>query len=208
VAKTAWPNETEVTDALEGLGVRTLPTGLVVDDVIDMAVAVLEDMSGQIPFIEDAAPVTITVNPPFSDWMRLGSTWTDVDSVTMDGTLLTLDEDYYLEPEEGPFKAIRFAVAWGGDPQTVVIVGKRGVGTNIPIIAWQGVLDYACGYIFGRAAIAGLAPSGSVIEAQEDSVKIKFSGGGAASKSTSDALMDGARLAFASFVRFSVGNYV
>lgn len=208
MAKTAWPTDTEVTDALEGLGVTTIPAGLDIDDVIDMAVAVLEDESGQSPFIEDAAPVTITINPPFSDWMLLGSTWTDVDSVTMDETLLVLGTDYWLEPAEGPFKSIRFRDTWAGLPQTVEIVGKRGAGVNIPIMAWQGVLDYACGYVFSRAVIAGLVPSGSVIEAQEDSVKIKFSGGGSTSKSTADTLMDGAKIAFASFRRFSVGNYV
>jgi hypothetical protein len=205
VPKSSFPDATALTNRLTGLGVTSTPTGVVLADELEAAIEALEEETGRSPFLVDANDVTKKFSPPFDDWISLGGPWTSITSVTADGSALTVNEDYWLEPTTAPYTSVKFAYPQLGLPQTIVIVGKRG--TSIPTELYNAVLDYAAGKVYKTAAIAGSVDSGMITELQQDSVKIKLAGGGSGAMDTGSMLMESALKTFGKYRQLTVGNF-
>lgn len=209
MAKTAWPTTTELTNRLTGLGVTTIPTGVVLQDEIDKAVAVLEQVSGQSPFLMEDSAGVFKYSPPSSDWLDLKGRWATITEVSVDGEVQVENTDYYLLPYDGPYRMIRFCGNLTGDPLTVSVTGKRGYSDTIPLDVWLAVLDYAAATVYETAQASGAVMTGPVSEIQQDSVKLKFAGGSMAEgASTANRLKDEAQRVFVSKRTLSVGHFV
>jgi hypothetical protein len=208
MAKTAWPTDTELTDRLNGLGVTAIPDGVDLEFEVEQAVEMLERESGISPFLADASAVTYNYDPTRSNILDLRFPWFEIDSVTVDGTALTLNEDYWLHPINAPFRSIEFNQVLFGEPQTVVVAGKRGMGANIPARAWAAVLDYAAGSVHRVASMAGTVDMGEVKRLKQGTVEWEFGGSGSGSdQDTASKLQNAAITVFRSFRRMGVGNY-
>lgn len=201
MAKTAWPDTTELTNALTGLGVTSIPTGVTLQDELDAAVEMLEELSGQSPFLVQDDDADYLIDPSRRTFLDLRGRWVSIESVSIDGTAQTANEDYWAKPYGGPYTSLEFlaAVVSSGEPQSVTVNGKRGYAATIPLRAWNAVLDYAAGKVYEKAAMSGAVKSGSVTEIRQDTVGIKFSGSGSGSMSTGDKLMADAKKAMMSF---------
>ncbi len=108
--------------------------------------------------------------------MDLRGQWFTIVSVTVDGTALTVNEDFWLRPFNGPYTAIEFNTVQFGDPFTIVVNGKRGVGSNIPLRAWDAVLEWAAGDVYRTAANVGTVATGSVKRIEQDTVEVEYGG--------------------------------
>lgn len=208
MAKTAWPTTAELTNRLTGLGVTSIPTGVTLQDEIDKAVEMLERESHQSPFLAESTAADFKYDPTRSNIVDLRGEWFTIVSVTVDGTALTVNEDFWLRPFNGPYTSIEFNTVQFGDPFTIVVNGKRGVGSNIPLRAWGAVLDYAAGGVYRTASNAGTVATGSVKRIKQDSVEVEYAGGSSAMRQdTASILQDEAIGVFRSFRKLGVGNY-
>lgn len=210
MAKTAWPDNTALTNRLTGLGVTTVPTGVTLADKILQAVEKLEDLSGQSPFLVEATNQTYNFDPSRRLLLDLKVSWVSIETVVVDGTTLTVNEDYWLQPYGGPYTFIEFnaALVSNGDPQTCVVTGKRGYAAQIPEEAYQAVLDWAAGEVYETAAMAGTVSAGTPTEVKMETVTVKYgssssSGGGT---DTGKALKAKAEEVFWRLRRPSVGG--
>jgi hypothetical protein len=202
MAKTAWPNTTELTNALTGLGVTSIPTGVTLQDELDAAVEMLEELSGQSPFLIEDAAADFLLDPSRRTFLDLRSRWPSITSVSIDGTAQTANEDYWAKPYGGPYTSLEFlaAVVSNGEPHSVTVNGKRGYAATIPLRAWNAVLDYAAGKVYEKAAMSGAVSSGAVSRIKQDTVDIQFAGGSlAAGQDTASKLMNNAKQVMMSF---------
>lgn len=201
---TSWPTTTQLDSRLSGLGVSSFPTGLDKQRCIDAAVALCENITGQKPFLIDAAAADHPYDPPRTQRLFLRTRFPDVTSVSLDGDTLTEEEQYWLEPPgDGPYEAIRFLGPVTGLPQTLVVNGKRGYNTEIPPDLWDAVLDMACVKPVRAAVASGTVTPGGISEIKQGTVDLKFGGSGSSggSLSTADQLE---KDALAVFMRYQV----
>lgn len=204
MAKTVWPTEAELTDFLEGLGVDTIPTGVTLQDEIDGAVAACERATGR-TFI-DAAATTKKYSPDASGFVDFGGEFVSVTSVSVDGSTLVLDSDYWLFPDSSPYSSMKMATWLAGDPQSISVVGTWGYGAAIPLPVWNGVLRLAAASVYRFAAATGAVPIGPVTKVKAETTEVQYGGGGSSSKSFADELEDMASSAFRSYARLGIGG--
>ena len=206
MAQTSWPTDTELTAFLADMGVTTTIDTDRLNDYIDAAIEQLEDISGRSPYLVDGSDVTEKFLMDGSDWLDLKGKWTSITSITIDGTALTVNEDFWLDPFGGPYTVVRFLSQWVTYPDEVVIVGKRG--TTIPQRVYDAVLKWASGEVIAQEATAGTIDVGEVTEIKQDSVTLKFAGSGTGSMTTADRLKAEAETVFRRERRMTVGNWV
>lgn len=123
-----------------------------------------ERQTGWQPFLADPADVTRSFDPPGTQggpWTSGGeralflnagllavtSLKTNV-STTYAGDLLTIDEDYWLEPTEAaivgtPYTEVRFVSRQWGGPHSIQITGRWGYASTLPEDAWDAILKKA-----------------------------------------------------------------
>lgn len=189
MAKVAWPLAAELTSRLSGLGIASLPTGVVADDMIAAAVSAFEQQTGWVPFLQTTSGSRY-LHPTFDYVLPLGCGYTAISAVKTGyspsdaGTTLTVNVDYWLEPlsardENKPYTQIRFNTRQAGQPRSIVVTGTRGYNDTIPEDAWQAVMAYACvgvilvknGYIGPVADVTqGTVKVGYSVEADRGSV--------------------------------------
>lgn len=205
---TSWPSTAELDSRLSGLGVASFPAGLDKQRCIDAAVDMLEQVSGQKPFLIEAAAADWSFDPSRRDEIVLNGRWPEIDSVTLDGGTLTLGEQYWLQPYGGPYTSVKFLTPFTGLPQSLVVNGKQGYADEIPPTAWEAVLDYACVRPVRAAVQAGTITPGGVSEIDQGTVKLKFgtSSGSSASMTLDQQLEQGALKVFAGFRSFRAGR--
>lgn len=208
MAKSAWPTGVELTTYLGGLGVSTIPAGIIAADEVLAAVEAFEEIAGFSPFLQDAAAANFTFDPPRRDWLDLGTYFMTIVSVTRDGSTMTLATDYWTRPNTGaPFNSLALNGAWCGDPQTIVVNGKRGYSATIPERLWNAVRDYAAAKVYAAAVAAGTVNLGAKTEIKQKDVTLKFAGGSSAmGQDTASKLKADAESVFYSFKRLSLGG--
>jgi hypothetical protein len=104
-----------------------------------------------------SASVTRTYDPPTDrdGHLDLEEEFSAITAVTIDGTALTLNEDYYRLPYNGPpYRTLHLLQRWIAPlafetRHTVVVTGTLGPATTFPDDVFQAIL---------RAAAAKLAP--------------------------------------------------
>lgn len=156
MAKTAWPTGADVSEFATAMGV-TLPSGLVMDDWAEAALAQWHTETGYSPFLSSAS-ADYAFDPPGFAPLQLRGGFTAITVVKIAGVTQTAGENYWLEPTGGtPYTRIRFNSAVAGEPGDIVITGTRGyVDTNIPLDAWNAVAAKAAmmtaGFVSGTGA--------------------------------------------------------
>lgn len=208
MAKTVWPITSELTSRLTGLGVSATPTGIALQDMIDMAVEQASLQTGR-QFIVDAADVEKVFDPPYTEYLDLKGDWNSVTSVEIGDTTLTIEEDYWLVPPAAPHTSVTLASHWTLTPQTVTVTGKRGIG--IPTAVWLAVLDYAAAMVLQTSIGVGSSVAGPVTEIKQDSVTLKYGSGSSSSGGSAGTLAEqlkaSAEDVFKRYQRLSVGGY-
>jgi len=206
--KTTYPDSTDLTARLTGLGLTTIPAGVSLDDELEAAIEVLETVSNQAPFLAESVDSTSYLSPKRMPYVDLGARFISITSIAIDGETLTNEQDYWLVPAGGPYVGINFAYPVSGEPNSIAVTGKRGNSENLPYRVWNAVLDYAAGSVHNIAVMAGTVKPGPVSEITQDTVKYKFGGGASGMEpgTTGDRLKAEAVRVFASLKRPSIGS--
>jgi hypothetical protein len=206
-AKTAWPTNTELTAYLPTIGVTaTIPTATQ-DDSIAEALNVAARELGFWPYLAEDTAQDYLLDPPRRSWLDLRANFFSIVSVELDGTALTINEDFWPTPADGPYTGLELATPWCGDPQTITVNGKRGVSDVIPDDLYRAVLRYAAGAIYEEQMMAGTVALGPVVEVEQRDMRKKFAGGSAAQgQDTASKLKNGAISVFRSYRKPGIGG--
>jgi hypothetical protein len=167
---TALPTDSDVTTALGAMNPAiSLPSGFDVDSELQAAITDCNFRTRYQPFFaaSAAAATAVSYDPPGPDrrtadvgggydlllrngLISLTSIYNDVDvSVPGSGTLLTLGQDFWLEPPQDPntllpFTSVKFADVQRGELQSIVITGVWGFQQGlIQDDAWKAIRDLA-----------------------------------------------------------------
>lgn len=201
--KSAWPTATDLTNRLSGLGVAALPAGVVAADEIAAAVSALESVTQIKPFLAEATTQTYVIDPTRRTYVHLNAMYAALNAVRIGGDSLTIGDDVWLDPPEGPYIGLKLVSNVYGDPEEVEVDGKRGYSDSIPDDVWLAVLDYAAASVYETASMAGTVGVGPASEITQDSVRIKFGGG--AGEGTAEKLRKKAMAVFARYARVGLG---
>lgn len=143
----------------------TLPAGIDFDEAAEEAVAWVEELSGYRPLEAGVADVS-RYDPPGpkpapgrsvlggSQILQFDGGYVSVDEIRIhatsdtDGDVLTLGEDYDLEPRYGPrdgacYKRVRFRYPIRGLPGSIAIEGRRGYCETLPAWLKGALIAYA-----------------------------------------------------------------
>lgn len=178
MAKTAWPTNTNLTDALSGVGV-SIPSGYTAADLIAAAIAEFQAAIGY-TWLPDGSDQTLYFDPPNSNFLNL-KPYSSITSVktgrtaTDAGTALTVNQDYWVFPlnaiaDGKPITGITFETMQCGDPASIVVIGKRGFNADIPESVWFAVLNKAVANVMAL----NISGEGMASEIQQGLVKVKF----------------------------------
>lgn len=168
MAKTAWPTTTEITTEVEAFGV-TVPDGIVLQDEIDGAVALLERITGYKPFLQDdPTHDELYFDPPHSQILFLPRGAVDIDSVTVGvdpvaetgGTALTENQDYFLRPKDAPnygkpFDYIEFVGYQSGYPNSIKMDIAEGYAESVEEDLWNALRGYVVAQVIKAALGSG-----------------------------------------------------
>jgi hypothetical protein len=146
MALTAYPTSAEVSARLTAEGIN-VPAN--VGYITEAAISRFESLTGYIPFLGDAAPTSWTYDPPLNTpFMSLDGGFWDVDSIVVDGTTFTLNDDYILLPLNAAgrgrgWDAVEFRKHPGTERISVVVTGKRGYAEELPYDAYEAIMSLA-----------------------------------------------------------------
>lgn len=199
MAKTTWITPSELTDYLTGLGVTTIPTGIDLQDEIDGAVAMLEDVMGFAPALAGAS-ATYNFDPPRSFHLDIGF-FQSVTAVLVDAATLTSGVDYWPNPYNSlPYRRIQFSTRQYGLPKTISVTGIKGRFSDIPLNVWNAVRDYAASGVYKSASIAGTVASGTVSRVKQGMREVEYATpSGTSAKSVDETLKSDALKVFQRF---------
>lgn len=150
----AWPTSAEVTSFLTAIGV-SLPGAYGVGPEADAIVEEVHSLTGWRPFLKQTADSSRTFNPTnasIAGPMRpqggiivpLDAGLLELTSVTMQGRVLTLNREFWLEPTNTrPYNRIRLAFGYFAQPQSIIVTGKWGYREDIPADLWLAMRDLA-----------------------------------------------------------------
>lgn len=151
MARAAYPKDADLERFLRGAGLIT-GAGTTAQALLDLVGAIAaaaedwETATGYKPFLADAADVTRYYDPD-GDVIFFRGGYVSVTSVTVDvapgsdGTVLTVNQDYWLDPRDDlPHKRLYFSEWRRGDPQSIKIIGKRGYQVQIDELVWKAIL--------------------------------------------------------------------
>lgn len=175
-----WPTTTHVASAIAPL---TMPTYIVVSELLTGLVSEIERYTGYKPFAVEATNSDRRMSTPFSGddvWFDTG--YVSVEDVYLDattdtnGTEQTLGTDFVLVGD-GPYEGIKLFSKRRFAPHSIRVVGKRGFSATIPTDLWEAVLLKAAQPAFTAAmnAASASASGGTVEEVKQGPVTIKFS---------------------------------
>lgn len=141
---------------------QILPSGYTFTGVGAMVSAMFEQEMGYIPFLQDASATARTYDPPgiqppskaWGGWFGGGRVLqlyaaiqdaTAISSVTVNGAAQVLNTDYVLKPQNAPstkrpYNRINFLCPQWGTANSVIIMAKWGVQSNLSEDVWQGLL--------------------------------------------------------------------
>lgn len=208
MAKTDWITDEELGEYLAGIGVATVPAGIELEDEIAAAIEEFERIAGFSPFLQDENSGEYAYDPSRRDFMDLKCYFMTVESVSIDGAEQEEGLDYWLRPNSGaPYTNITTRGAWRGDPQSIVVTGKKGYSATIPVRLWNAVRDFAAAGVYQAATVAGTASLGPKTEIKQDDVTIKFAGGSSAmGQDSASRMRAGAVAVFESYRKLTIGG--
>lgn len=183
MSQAAWPTYTEVGAIMVSAGLASAaPTEAELSPYIDAAVGAWERKTGYKPWLSGASASYYYDGPPFGSVLDLQGGFISVSAVriyiTSDddtGTLLTVNEDYILQPmgaqdRDEPFTEILFLTALSRNPRSIKITGVKGYDNEIADEVWLAVAREAA-----RLAVEDLTSSGGdVEEIKQGPVTIKY----------------------------------
>jgi hypothetical protein len=146
----AYPTVAELKTFLLGAGLvtdATIPPDSYLDyqGAIDTATGDWEQYCGWKPFLIDSSDVTRYYDPPNGKVLRFGAGLSTLTSVTVNGTALTLNTDFFLKDENAvadglPYTYLELLYRQWGLPRSVVIIGKWGRVSTVPAAVKDAVL--------------------------------------------------------------------
>ena len=163
MSQAAWPTTAQIVTHLAVLGVTSTLADAVMQNEIDGVVADWERLTGYTPFLGETQDATRYYDPPAwsgtPDQIDLRNGYISVTSVTAGvtpdsaGTVLTVNEDYWLLPDAAPsdnrpYTRIAFSVLQGGPRRSIKVIGKRGYCSTIAEDVWNAVRDRVCSNLF------------------------------------------------------------
>lgn len=170
--KSAYPTSAEVIAKAASIGV-TLSSGQATEAVA-AAVAYWESLTHS-PWLKESTFVAYTLPHGGAQIRGLPFPVVEVQSLTVDGQTLTVDQDYFLMPRgaplrKSPYTSIEFKLLAIDGASGVVMSCKRGWRDDIPEDVWSAIQAYAVA--LGQLEVtAGMGP---VKKLKEDTVEIEY----------------------------------
>ncbi len=184
--KSAWPSTTTVASALSGMGI-TLPSGYSNADYLAASIQEWEMAVGVSPWFVDGTVTTTSSSrtvTPYGQGMVHIPPCAVVESVALGGVTLTVDEDYWLRPDNAddqyrPVTHIEFATRVTGTNAALVITGKWGYQTSIFESVYQLILDMTVSKVLEAAQMKAVlaqsvAAAGAITEVRQENLSIKY----------------------------------
>lgn len=194
MAKSAYPTTGELAARLVDYGVSTPPPSFDLQDQIDGAVEVAEDILGVVGIISEAGDNTYTYRANSgSRYLVFPSPFASITSVTIDGNLLTEGEDYVAQWEDHrrpSIERLRFGTALVGQKYDVEVVGKLGRWPDMETDLFNAILNLACVRILSSMEASGAIATGPVSETKQKDVTIKFAGSGTSSSESNSSKIE------------------
>jgi hypothetical protein len=212
-----YPQESDLRLRIRSLGVLDPDTqeaaldGMALAAKASAASAEWEKRSGWNPFLAAAADTTRYYDPPGpngqsagggSGWTRGGGRRLVLDAglvsltsiltgytTTDAGTALTVNEDFWLMPEQAasegaPYEWIEFVARQFGPPRSVVVTGKCGFCLELPADVFEAVLQWGLWLCYPELA---LAVSKGLYSARTLNSELRYAGGGMGALSNESA---------------------
>jgi hypothetical protein len=184
-----WPTTAELTTRLTEAGI-TAPSTATMQAVINAGIQRFEAMTRFFPFLSTGSDETRRFTPPQSSFLKLKAGLITLTSLTThvspssSGSALTVNEDFWLMPEDAaergePYRWIHFRSWQHGQPRSLVLVGKWGFGLTVPDEAWEAVMQLALAQVLRLSASE---VSGGMSSWMENNVQESYAGGDPFSK--------------------------
>jgi hypothetical protein len=181
---TAYPAGIDLSDALLNRGVTTAvapPNITTLDGIMSAVVHSFERDTGWIPFLETNDTETVRTFTPSgtSNILFLNAGSIDPSEITYRTTVLTADEQYWLEPvNDTAATRIVFSFIPTGI-QTLTIEGFWGYCTELEEDVAQAIINKGVAEYLRQIANSFVGIGGTVTEIKQDDVTKKFGEGSA-----------------------------
>lgn len=171
-----YPTDAELAAFLTSSGLATTETA--VKGMAAAAATEWEAETGWRPFrAADSAATYAYDAPAHGQWLDLDAPFLTVTEVkvgvTLDdpaGTVLTLDEDYYLPRYQAPYERIQFACRFLRHPKSIRVTGRKGYCIDLPDDVYQAILARAA----SNASVMVQGAAGPVRRIEQGPVKYEF----------------------------------
>lgn len=178
-----YPIDADLADRIETLGVLATGDGWTFDlgAKVGAAISDFERDTGHQPFLAAASASARYFDPPRrSCRLELDSGIAALTSLTLSGTTLTQNEDFYLWPRNAsarsePWTVVEFASPVSGEPRSIVITARWGYATTLPDAAYEAILSRSL--IHCQPELA-LGISRGLYTMQDETFSIRYAGGG------------------------------
>lgn len=180
---TAYPTETDLLRRIEDLGIITQASAVGFDltTKVEAAARAWERDTGHQPFLAAASASARYFDPPVrSSRLDLDTGLASLTSLTISGTTMTLNRDFYLSPRNAParnepYTSVDFAGPVSGVPMSIVITGRWGYATDLHADAWEAIIVKALLLCLPELS---LGISKGLYSMQDETFSIRYGGGG------------------------------
>lgn len=163
---TAWPDEDDIAERLQEAGIA-VPARRILTRIRAAAIIRWQHLTRFYPFLSTGVDETRRFSPPESAVLPLKAGVLTLTSLTVhvypgsSGTVLTVNEDFWLMPEDAaekgqPYRWIQFRRWWHGLPRSMVIIGKWGYSLTVPDDAWEAVMSLAIAQVLKKISAPGV----------------------------------------------------
>lgn len=170
-----WPQEADVLLVCEGFGVTSLPAGFDVGTEVGAAVGRFERGLGFSPALAGSAFVTreMFLDHGSTGVFSLGVPMVEIDLVARDGVELVLDQEWFFEGVQAPWRSIRLS-SFGGC--RISVRGRIGAFDEVPVDVWSAVRDLVASDVLERSFAE--SADREYREIRQDSVTLKMGDSG------------------------------
>lgn len=179
---------------LQSAGLLTGALPAILSGISAAAVSEWESNTGWRPFLKDSANVTRTYDDPEGMLLDLTAGVLTITSVTVGGTVMTANTDYYAQPVDAvlngrPYEWLEFATTLAsGIPNNIKIVGRFGFSASVPQDVWFAVLMKAAIMATHGLATSATAASGPLTSEQYADVAYQYASASSGSSVAADRL--------------------
>jgi hypothetical protein len=178
-----YPIDADLADRIEALGILATGEGWGFDlgAKVGAAIADWERDTGHLPFLAASSMSVHYFDPPRrSCRLDFDGGLASLSSLTISGTTLTVDEDFFLMPTNAaarglPITGVEFAAPVSGEPRSIAVTGRWGYATTLPDAAYEAILCKAL--LYSQPELA-LGVSKGVYSVQDEKFSMRYGGGG------------------------------